>query len=234
MDPSMYAAIQKGENSWWYEGRMRAIKALLQRFPPSHGSVLDLGAGYGAMHPLLSCFGPVTAFEIDPHCIKACASRGYVSVVSETSKLFHPLQPYNLVGAFDVLEHIEEDISYLLNLRKAMAKNAFLVATVPAHPWLWSQYDVEARHFRRHTKKSFRSLMEQINFDILYLGYWNCALFIPAALMRFFGIGGKETLSPRPMINNLLKTIVYLEAKLLSCMSLPIGLSLLAIGRKKD
>jgi len=55
---------------------------------------------------------------------------------------------FDAIGAFDVIEHIEEDIEVIRSARAALVKNGILVVTVPQHAWLWSGADEHAHHKR--------------------------------------------------------------------------------------
>jgi len=232
MEQAMYDALKKVENSWWYQGRIFALQAILHRYSIPSGSVLDLGAGFGGMHPLLAAYGPVTAFEIERSCLDACYARGYQAVLSKEVEMLNPPYPYTFVGAFDVIEHIEDDLGFLCKLRVVMSEGSYLVATVPAHQFLWSQFDIDAHHFRRYSKKTISSLLQKSGFELLYIGYWNSMLFFPAAVLRLFGYAGKEGLTPGAAINRFFTGIVRLESKIIPLFSLPFGLSLVIVARK--
>ena len=233
MDSVLYEILKQAEESWWYRGRTAAVQAHLRKINIPTGEVLDIGAGFGAMHPLLSKYGPVTAYEIQSDCLEACRKRGYANVIGHQDELFSPKVPYTLIGAFDVIEHIEDDLGFLIKIRKAMSDQAYLVATVPAFQFLWSQFDVKNHHFRRYTKSSFSDLLKNSGFEILRISYWNSLLFFPAAVMRLFGMAGKDALSPKPIVNKLLTGIVSFESRLQSFISLPLGLSLVVVASPK-
>lgn len=232
MDPVVYAALKDAERSWWYQGRKSAVRAHLNKVNISKGSVLDLGAGFGAMHSLLAEYGPVTAYEVSSACLEACRDRGYAKVIGNKEELFAQEKPYSLVGAFDVIEHIEDDVGFLSKLRRDMTQDGYLVATVPAFQCLWSEHDVANHHFRRYNKKSLSSLLQTAGFEIERISYWNSLLFFPAALMRLFGFAGKEALSPKPIVNRLLSGVVYFESKIQSFFPLPVGLSLVVLAKR--
>ncbi len=232
MERVLYESLKHGETSWWYVGRTKAVRTLLTKNPPESGAALDFGAGYGAMFPLLSAYGPVDAFEVDADCLSACRERGYSETLSSMEAL-EAKRDYSLIGAFDVLEHIKDDTHAVQVLRQALAPNGVLVATVPAHSFLWSEHDVLNQHVRRYSMKSFRALLENNGFVIERISYWNCALLPVAMIMRYFGKGGKEGLVPAAPINFLLTLLVTIEAWLLSFIPLPMGISIMVRARPK-
>ncbi|OGG63431.1 hypothetical protein A3C21_02485 [Candidatus Kaiserbacteria bacterium RIFCSPHIGHO2_02_FULL_59_21] len=232
MEDAHYETLRSAEDSWWYRGRSLAIERMLKSFSPPPGAALDLGAGYGAMLPLLRRFGPVTAYEIYPECVAVCRERGYENVLSDESALFARKNAFALVGAFDVLEHIKEDVAFVSRLRESIVPGGIIVATVPAHQFLWSAHDVANRHFRRHGKKSLRLLFEENGYEVLALSYWNCSLFPIAAILRLSGAGGGGFLALPRFLNAALAFALYLESLWLSIAPLPMGLSLIAVARR--
>jgi len=233
MDEAHYETTKSAENSWWYRGRTNAIKRAIKKFAVHKGAVLDVGAGYGAMFPFLKAYGPVTALEIFPPCIEACRVRGYTNVVRAESELFSVPENFSLVGAFDSLEHIEDDVAFLSKLRNTMTPDGIFIATVPAHQFLWSTFDEINKHFRRHSKKSLRTLFEKSGYDVRYISYWNCLLLVPAVIMRLMGRAGGEALTPPQWINSTLSAILYFESLSLAIAPLPMGLSLMIVATPK-
>lgn len=185
------------------------------------------------MFSFLRTYGPVTAFEIFPPCIEVCRGRGYKNVVRTEGELFSVPENFSLVGAFDSLEHIKDDVAFLSKLRDKVTPDGILVATVPAHQFLWSKFDEINMHFRRHSKKSLRTLFENSGYDVRYISYWNCLLFMPAVIMRLLGRAGGEALTPPQWINSTLSAILYFESLFLAIAPLPIGLSLIIVATPK-
>src|SRR5206468_7025117 len=67
---------------------------------------------------------------------------------------------YDLIGAFDVIEHIDDDRAALASIAMRLKPGGKLVITVPAHPWMWSAHDVVNHHKRRYSKSTLRSLVQ--------------------------------------------------------------------------
>lgn len=229
----MYKDVEKSESGWWYCGRLYALGAVMPQFVRGKGAVLDVGAGFGAMRQFLLQFGEVVAYDTYPDCIEACKKRGYVKVYASLGELENSDQQFALIGAFDAIEHVEQDREILIALRSKLTPDGIFVATVPAHPFLFGAYDVAAHHFRRYNRRSLRALFEEAGYEIAYMSYWNASLFIPAGVLRLFGRGGTASLTLHPMLDTLFRIVVYLESLLLRVMRLPFGLSLIVVARKK-
>ncbi len=57
---------------------------------------------------------------------------------------------FDVIGAFDVIEHIEEDTAALTQMYQALKPGGGLLITVPQHRFLWSAVDEMSYHKRRY------------------------------------------------------------------------------------
>ena len=79
-----------------------------------------------------------------------------------------PFRPaFDVVGAFDVLEHVEEDHDVLAQSHRVLRPGGLLLLTVPQHRWLWSAADVHAQHVRRYTRRSLHAVVTGAGFEVL-------------------------------------------------------------------
>jgi len=104
---------------------------------------------------------------------------------------------FGAIGMFDVIEHIDDDRNFLASIAPLLAPGGRLYLTVPCHQWLWSQADVHAGHFRRHTTRSLMALLDGF-FEIDYLSHFFRPLIAPQFLFRALpyrlGIGRNKNL----------------------------------------
>ncbi len=232
MERQAFALLHEMENSWWYRGRASVVRDILSRGPASNGQVLDFGAGFGGMHVELSARGTVHAFEPDKEAQEVVAKKPYATVYSDPDSAL--AREYDLIGLFDVLEHIEDDAGFLEKARKALTIKGKLAITVPAMPFLWSNHDVSHHHFRRYTKRSLKKVLLDAGFVIDYMSYWNMVLFAPAALARIMNKSGEGRSFALPrFIDSIFYSIVQSEVALMRHMPLPFGVSLIALVSKK-
>ncbi len=219
------------EDSWWYRGRARVISRSLTCLRTAQGRALDVGAGYGGMADTLKKFAKeLDGTEPDEESRAQAKQRGYTNMYAE---LGDTRLPYNLIAMFDVLEHIENDSALLAQLNTMLEPRGYLALTIPAFQWLWSEHDVAHHHFRRYTTSSVRKVLEQASFEIVYMSYWNMALFIPAALVRLTGKSGAGSLALPKIIDKIFFAIVYAESFLLPWIRLPFGTGIVVLARKK-
>ena len=144
---------------------------------------------------------------------------------------------FGLIGLFDVVEHVEEDVASLKALGAKLTADGHLVISVPALPWLWSGHDVSHHHFRRYTKASLRKAVEDAGLVVEGIGYFNTLLFPLALAQRLVrkatGLGEAASRLPPAPVNAALRAIFSLERHLIGRVPLPIGLSLWTVVRRR-
>jgi SAM-dependent methyltransferase len=233
MTPEAFDLLARAESSWWYEGRARAVTStLIANHARTEGHVLDFGAGHGGMVDVLRAFGSVTAYEPDATPRASCERRGYAACVAHEADLPALHGTFQLIGAFDVLEHVKQDVETLRLLRSLLVPGGALILTVPAWPILWSAHDTSHHHHRRYTPKILRRALEEAGFTVRSLGFWNCVLGLALVPLRLFGFAGGDGLTPARPINSILRMIVGTEAHLLKYTRLPFGSSLICYAER--
>jgi SAM-dependent methyltransferase len=233
MEKKAYDDLKNIEDSWWGKGRSFAVSRVLSRFLKSHGGrVLDVGAGYGSMFPVLSIHGQVSAFEIHLKGGEACHDRGYKEVFTSILEVEKHTGEFDLLGAFDVIEHIKEDSGFSALLFRLLKSGGALIVTVPAYKFLWGSHDIENHHFRRYSKNQICTLLSEAGFEIKYASYWNFSLFPVAAILRFLGGGGGENLRPISIVNSILTFVLWLESRFIPLISFPCGTSVVVFAKR--
>ncbi|HET7709297.1 MAG TPA: class I SAM-dependent methyltransferase [Sphingomicrobium sp.] len=226
------------ERHWWYRARRGVIAALIERyaFPREGGRLLEVGCGTGHNLPMLARFGTVDAIEIDEQARMIAEKRlGRAIHGSRLPELPGiPEHHYDLIGAFDVVEHVDDDAAAIASLARRLRPGGRLVITVPAHQWMWSAHDVVNHHQRRYSKAGLKRLIEKSPLKLEQLGYLNSLLFPLAVAARLAGkITGKEgsddALPPKP-VNWAFEKVFGLERHLVGRLPLPPGLSLFAVA----
>lgn len=225
---------------WWYEGRRRILAAIIRRLTlPAHAKIFEAGCGTGANLGMLRAFGHVDGME--PHDF----GRDHAMKISgcDVRRGFLPDDipfqgPYDLIGAFDVIEHVDDDKGSLKTLYAMTAPGGYALFTVPAWMFLWSQHDVINHHKRRYTRPDFAGLLRQSGYEVVFSSYYNFWLFPLIAAVRFakntFGLKDSPDLAmpPPAPINSLLALIFASERLVLGKIPLPFGVSIIALCRK--
>jgi SAM-dependent methyltransferase len=144
------------------------------------------------------------------------------------------MRHYDLIGAFDVIEHIADDQAALASVAKRLKPGGRLVITVPAHQWMWSAHDKVNHHQRRYSKRALAQLFKDSPVRLDAIGYFNSLLFPLAVAQRLAsratGSEDSDLSMPPAPVNYLLERAFAAERFLIGRMPLPPGLSLFAVG----
>ena len=229
------------DRHWWYRGRRSVLKRVIDdlRLPPDP-RILDAGCGSGRNMVDLARHGTVTGIELSDTSVALARERGAGEVI-EGSVLDMPFADasFELAVSLDVIEHLEDDLTALRELRRVVAPGGALLLTVPAYQWLWSGHDEINHHHRRYTRNSLQRIGEQAGWRQVRTTYFNSLLLPAAIVLRMLDRLSRKTtessldlwVPPEPL-NWLLERPLALEAALIGRGGrIPAGLSLLAVFR---
>lgn len=247
MNRSEYELVfQIQDRHWWWLGRERIMEALINRFVDTSTKlrVADVGCGFGANIPFLRRYGDVTGLELDRQAIGAVKSKWGNSVRAVRWQSPNPLSMrFDLMLFADVLEHIPDDLGTVDWIFTHLDHGGYALITVPAHRMLWSQMDEVLHHCRRYTKSSLQSLFDQ-RFEIVYCSYYNMLLSpVKVCFILFDRIKRKLFPStplrsyndvPPKLVNSLFKHILFTECSLIRRATIPFGVSLICLVKKRE
>lgn len=245
-DPRHYAQLAAVEDRhFWFTGRARAIEAvvvpLISSLPDGY-RVLEVGCGTGHVLRMLQVVcekGSVVGLDLLWDGLPYAQRRTSGRVVQASSTEAPFSVRFDLIGLFDVVEHIDDDCGFLRETAALLAPGGRLVVTVPAYRRLWSAVDESARHCRRYEEDELRARLEQSGYEVEYLTPFLASLYPLMRLSRLLsgwrGAGNplRRELQIIPVVNPALDAVLALEARLglRSRRRLPIGTSLLAVAR---
>ena len=226
------------DRHWWYRARRKILAELIRREaqPPANAQILEIGCGTGHNLAMLSGFGHVDGLELDEEARALSEIRLGRKVMSSPLPELAEVSDryYHLIGAFDVIEHIENDQAALASIASKLRPGGKFVMAVPAHQWMWSAHDVVNHHKRRYSKRSLRALIEGSPLELVKIGYFNSLLFPLAvaerALSRLRGQENADVALPPAPLNTALEIIFAAERHLVGRLPLPPGLSLFAVA----
>ena len=229
------------QRHWWYRARREVIAALIRRRapPPVDARILEVGCGTGHNLAMLGQFGVVDAVELDEEARAMAEKRLGKPVHSAPLPELAGINDgaYDLIGAFDVIEHIDDDAAALASIAAKLKPGGKLVMTVPAHQWMWSAHDVVNHHKRRYSKRGLRRLVGRSPLRLDAIGYFNSLLFPIAVAERSASrLRGKEDSDvklPAKPLNLALERTFAAERHLIGRVPLPPGLSLFAVASAK-
>jgi SAM-dependent methyltransferase len=242
MDRDYELQTHRAEDAhWWYRGRRQVLERVLEDLGlPPGARILDAGCGSGRNMVELARRGTVTGVELSEASATLARER-HVGEVISGSVLQMPFAEgsFDLAVCLDVIEHLEDDLAALRELRRVVEPNGSLLVTVPAYQWLWSGHDEVNHHFRRYTRRSLQSAAEQAGWRQVRSTHFNSLLLPVAVLLRVLDRFSRKTtessldlwVPPQPL-NWLLERPLLLEASLIGHGGrIPVGLSLLAVFR---
>jgi SAM-dependent methyltransferase len=241
MQPAAYQSMHEVESRhWWFTARRHIFNQLLTRFLATpNPRIVDVGCGTGGNLDFLARHGEVLGLEPNPVAAQLASSANSSPVAIARLPQALPLasDSADLVTLLDVLEHIEDDLATLQTLHTILRANGQLLISVPAFPFLFGAHDRRLHHRRRYTRKGLEQLLQEADYSVDYLGYFNCWLFPPAVIARLaenlFATGSEEETLPPDILNRLLGGIFRSESWFLRRgLHFPFGLSLLALARK--
>jgi SAM-dependent methyltransferase len=239
MERDAFALMAAAERDhWWFKGRREFIATCIARVAPPPGArLLDAGCGSGGNLALLARFGSVWGFETDADALRLASNTGIGTVAHGflPDEIPFPDVSFEVIGLFDVLEHLDRPVRSLAALAGRLADGGACVITVPANPWLWGPHDVRHQHKRRYTAQLLRQQLHAAGLRADYLTHFN-TLLLPLAIVqrlreRVFGYSTND-LTPVRAVNDALFRIWRCERAWIPRMSVPAGLSLLAIARR--
>jgi len=238
MDEAVYREMADVQSAhWWYRGRRHILATVIESLKlPKEAAILEAGCGPGGNLPMLARFGTVSAFEPHDGARDVANAKGAATVLPGTLPDGIPFpQPFALVCAFDVVEHVEDDVGAVRALGAKLAPGGRLLLTVPAHPWLWSEHDVRNHHHRRYSREAFAKVLDAAGLHTDKLTAFNAHLFPIIAGTRLIqnslGLGARaEEAVPSPAVNRLLEKIFAAEASQVARSGYPTGVSLLAVA----
>lgn len=249
MTPEYYKEYYELERSnWWFTARLEILKTQIKNQFKNRTdlNILNIGVATGATSIMLEQFGKVKSIEYDEICYNFVKQKLNIDIEQGSIlDLQYANNTFDLVCAFDVVEHVEND-QLAINEMIRVCKNAGVVfVTVPAFMDLWSKHDEINYHFKRYTNKTLLPLFDKDKGHISYHSYFNTILFIPIYAVRWLsnkfpnlfkrdGSGSDHSMFELGFLNKVLYVIFIAENALLKPrIKLPFGVSLMVIFNKK-
>jgi SAM-dependent methyltransferase len=239
-------------NHWWFVAREKILsnyihKLLhLEKLPHTNLNILNVGCGPGRSSEYLSKFGRVTSIEYDKFCCEFASEKTGLEIINGSiTALPFKNNTFDLVCAFDVIEHVEDDQLAVNELKRVTKNNALVLITVPAFMSLWSHHDVINHHFKRYKIKEVNQLFDSTNDgNKVFDTYFNTLLFSPIYFFRkisnLLKLGEKrkgsgsdfEAFKPG-VLNTILYKIMHFESSIINRkIRFPFGVSIMYNWKK--
>jgi SAM-dependent methyltransferase len=239
--PIMY---EVEDTHWWYAGRRRIISSFLARVCQNFQTrprILDVGCGTGANLEVLEEFGETEGVDISHEALAFCRERGFDNVRhGAAEQLPHDDNTFDVVTALDVIEHLDDDLASLREMRRVLRPGGRVLLFVPAFMFLWGVQDDVSNHRRRYKLNELERVVEAAGFEVERATYANITFFAPILLVRAFmrlarirPASGDFKINV-PAFNGVLGRVFGAERFWLSRMNFPFGVSALCVARRKD
>jgi SAM-dependent methyltransferase len=217
------------DRHWWYKER-RALLARELRRLPARGRALDIGAAGGGNTRVLRAHGwQALALEYAPTAAWIARERGLDVIRADARELPVKSAEWDLVTAFDILEHIDEDHLAAGEITRVLRPGGAALIAVPCDMALWSAHDEAVGHVRRYTRASLAEVLEKSGLVIERMWSWN-VLLRPVAAFRRRSSAGSD-LGPVPAPLNAALTSIVVAERYLPVKKLP-GVSLMVRARR--
>jgi SAM-dependent methyltransferase len=248
-DPSLFNSLVKFEaSSFWFVNRARLITGLIKKFFPAAQSMLEIGCGTGSVLLALQEQFPnlrLTGSELHPQGLAFARKRlgSDVSLLQMDARNIPASGKFDIVGAFDVIEHIPEDETVLREIHTALRSGGGAIIAVPQHPRLWSPADDAAFHQRRYERGELEKKLHGAGLEVLHSTSFNSLLLPLMVLSRQHMIWKKrrgaklDPLSEFQMhdwINRALSAVLQAEVRLTQAgIRWPVGGSRIVVARRQ-
>ncbi len=199
--------------------------------------MLEIGCGAGNVLSFLNANGfPVEGADLYLNGLIECRKRTQGNLYQFDVRAIPFQEKWNVIGCFDVIEHMEEDGLALRSIHQALKKNGWLILTVPAVEMLYSKQ--EGTHKRRYSRKALMTKLREAGFTVERVTYFFFILFPLFFVFRLIrkwkgqAVFQDDDFTLHPVLNRVFLKACMIERKILRFTSLPIGSSLLCIARK--
>ncbi len=210
---------------YWFEPRNRLLTTFADRFFPQARRYLEIGCGTGFVLDAISRsrrWSTVTGSELHTggliHARRRLGERA--SFVQMDARHIPAREAFDLAGAYDVIEHIEEDEAVIAGIYASLAEGGGFIVAVPQHPKLWSAADDLGQHVRRYRIGEMEAKLERAGFSIVHSTSYTTLLLPLMVASRMKGRNETaEVLVSRefdvsPILNRMLRAVLNVEVAL--------------------
>ncbi len=246
MEQHTYGIMNDVEDKhWWFVGRRAILESFLERISTElriandELRILDVGCGTGANLEMLAQFGGSEGVDVSDEALEFCRQKGLKVHKGLAEELPFADESFDLVTALDVVEHLDDDIAGLKEIRRVLKKDGKTLIFVPAFMWLWGVQDDISNHRIRYTRREIVERLEKAGFTIERATYANLTFFLPIlvgrVLMKLTGIKPESENNVNvSALNGFFGKIFSSEKHWLKRANFPFGVSIVIVAKKSD
>jgi len=248
-----YDLYIKEQDYWWHVGKRAIVYGLLARFGKRRKvegrRALDIGCGTGLNLEHLARLAEPVGTDYYVEALQFCRQRGHKMLCkADAAELPFGDGDFDIITALDVVEHLDDDLAALCEMRRVLRRGGVAVISVPAYRALWTYWDDILGHRRRYTTTTLRAVVEKSGLKVLKVSYSNMLTLFPATAVRILKAFVQRASDSRhqpkepesdfvPLpgwLNKVLIAYYQVEAKALRRVNLPFGLSVVCVARRED
>lgn len=232
----------ENESYWWYTARSDLLRIALQAYVGTPRRTLDVGSADGPSVGWLSGQDCYVALDLDPRGLTPGDVCGSVLELPFRDATF------DVVGAFDVIEHCEPEATAIAEVARVLTPGGRFLMSVPAYQWAWTYHDDWNHHHRRYTRKRAIRAVESAGLRVVKASYaftGTFPLFAAARLAERLKQRGRAApdlpdgaVPPLPQVSpgleRLLLGLSRIDGRLLARRDLPFGSSVVLAAVKPD
>jgi SAM-dependent methyltransferase len=230
--------------SFWFRARNRLIQDFVRRYFADAVDILEIGCGSGYVLSGIRVVLPAARLvgsEAYSHGLAYAARRILppCELLQMDARAIPYSREFDLIGAFDVLEHIDDDDAVIAEIVRALRPGGGFLITVPQHRWLWSEVDTISRHRRRYAPRGLAEKLQRSGFEVLKETSF-VTLLLPLMLAQRLTAGRRADYDPQrelllpSAIDRALEMVLDFERKLIAAgLRLPLGGSQVIAARAR-
>jgi ubiquinone/menaquinone biosynthesis C-methylase UbiE len=187
---------------------------------------------------MLAQFGKAEGVDVSAEALAFCRQRGLTKVKQGAAEaLPYQANSFDLVTGLDVVEHLDNDLAGLQEMRRVLRRDGRALLFVPAFMFLWGVQDDVSNHRRRYTLKELKRVVEKAGFEVERATYVNLSFFAPILLGRLFMRATRlrpesENNLTIGFLNGVLGKLLGAERIPLRYLNFPFGVSIICVARR--
>ncbi len=221
------------QDYWWHRARADLLHEVFGPFLGTPRRTLDVGSADAPSVGWMRGDHPHVTLDLFPEGLEpgegVCGSATALPFADES---------FDVVSAFDVVEHCEDDARAVSELARVLTPGGRMLLSVPAYQWAWSDHDVRAGHHRRYTRPRFTALVEEAGMEVERSTYAFGAVF-PLFVaerarrrLRRTPAEGARLPEVSPRADRVLMGLCRVDQRLLHSRDLPFGSSIFVAAVK--
>lgn len=226
--------MSSGKDNFWFRQRNRILRHLIDKYAEKSSVMLDAGTGTGID---LDISESVIGLDIDIYGLMHASGKGHSAVNADASALPFKDTAFDCIYAMDLICNENVNIEHTMNeFHRILKPQGTLIMNLPAVKALYSSHDRAVGNARRFNRPHLMRMKEFRKFVMTESIYWNTFL-MPAAVARRIALnaaGGIHSDTGSTIrVNSVFDHIMKLEFPYAAAGSMPIGLSIMTVMRKK-